>query len=436
MDIGEDYSHLYAGEIKKSKKKIYTDGLKAIAYHENVDTIRRKVMKSRDNVSALLLRGERTSFFVTEDSKKYISTRTEKYAQKNYILVDAAMRFDSVHVRYKKKHVVGEMRIQQISAYTAQISDVVENYRAALRITMSPMRMYQVSLGGAMIFGMVSMSMIYQNLGPNVFAEGLENVMTGGNDVKEVVRVIENESDEDTEKVEDKKESDIEKKEEVIKKDEKDELKNKEHIEVVQEHIQDEVVEEKATPVIMADIVPVKETILQDASSENGGDSKEKSVATKSVDSVINKDEQVISERSLEELAYETVKGHPIEKMLPYILEQDPEVAKYLIAIAKQESGWGEHVPVLNGQDCYNYWGYRGQRKLMGTGGHTCFNSRKDAVETVAKRLHTLIYENERSTASKLIVWKCGSSCAGHAQEGVDRWINVVDSYHKKLSQK
>ncbi len=165
-------------------------------------------------------------------------------------------------------------------------------------------------------------------------------------------------------------------------------------------------------------------------------------VVTKSVDSVVKKEDvtesESISEKTLEELAYETVKGHPIEKMLPYILEQDPEVAKYFIAISKQESGFGEHVPVLNGQDCYNYLGYRGKRKLMGTGGHTCFNSRKDAVETISKRIKTLIYDQDQNTARKLVgTWKCGSKdCAGHSKESVDRWVGSVGSTYDQLSGK
>lgn len=138
--------------------------------------------------------------------------------------------------------------------------------------------------------------------------------------------------------------------------------------------------------------------------------------------------------KEFEKRVREMVKGYPIEDMVPYILEQDRTVAIYLIAIAKKESGWGTHVPLLDGQDCFNEWGYRGIRKMMGTGGHTCFNSRKDAVETVAKRLHTLIYENNLDTPEKLIRWKCGSSCAGHDPYGVAKWKSDVDLYVRKLS--
>ncbi|MFZ2299809.1 MAG: hypothetical protein WAW00_01570, partial [Candidatus Moraniibacteriota bacterium] len=128
------------------------------------------------------------------------------------------------------------------------------------------------------------------------------------------------------------------------------------------------------------------------------------------------------------------VKGYPIEEMLPYIFEQDRLTAAFLVGIAKKESNWGKRVPVLNDQDCFNYWGYRGIRRMMGTGGHTCFNSRKDAVETVAKRLNTLINSQQLNTPEKMIIWKCGFSCAGHSRESVKKWISDVDMYFKEIS--
>lgn len=130
----------------------------------------------------------------------------------------------------------------------------------------------------------------------------------------------------------------------------------------------------------------------------------------------------------------ELVKGYPIEEMLPYIIEKDRIVAAFLIGIAKKESNWGKRVPVLEGQDCYNYWGYRGVRRLMGTGGHTCFNSRKDAVDTVALRLETLIHSKKLDTPAKLVIWKCGYSCDGHSRESVRKWISDVDIYFSELN--
>jgi hypothetical protein len=129
----------------------------------------------------------------------------------------------------------------------------------------------------------------------------------------------------------------------------------------------------------------------------------------------------------------EMVKGYPIEEMVPYILTKDRLTAAFLIGIAKKESNWGKRVPVLNGQDCYNYWGYRGIRRMMGTGGHTCFNSREDAVDTVAKRLDRLIHSEQLNTPEKLVVWKCGFSCEGHSRESVKKWISDVDMYYSKF---
>lgn len=126
------------------------------------------------------------------------------------------------------------------------------------------------------------------------------------------------------------------------------------------------------------------------------------------------------------------VKGYPIEKMLPYLLEKDKTVVAFYIGIAKKESNWGKRVPVLDGKDCYNYLGYRGKRKLMGTGGHTCFNSRKDAVDTISKRIEFLIEEKKLDTPAKMSIWKCGSACSKDGQ--VHKWISDVSLYYDKLN--
>jgi hypothetical protein len=71
---------------------------------------------------------------------------------------------------------------------------------------------------------------------------------------------------------------------------------------------------------------------------------------------------------------------------------------------------------------------------MMGSGGHTCFNSRKDAVETVATRLNKLIHSEKLDTPEKMIVWKCGFSCQGHSRESVKKWISDVDMYFSRLN--
>lgn len=125
-------------------------------------------------------------------------------------------------------------------------------------------------------------------------------------------------------------------------------------------------------------------------------------------------------------------RGYPIEVMLPYILEKDPKVSAFLISIAKKESNWGKRAPVLDGQDCYNYWGFRASRDRMGTGGHTCFDTPKDAVDSVAARIEDLV-NKQVDTPKEMVVWKCGSSCKTHSNTSVQKWISDVGLYFQKI---
>lgn len=152
----------------------------------------------------------------------------------------------------------------------------------------------------------------------------------------------------------------------------------------------------------------------------------------------IQKESQVVVvraevNRELENEIREMVKGYPMENMVLYIAQKDETVAAFMVSIAKKESNWGERVPMLDGQDCYNYWGYREKRERMGTGGHTCFNNPREAVNTVAKRISELVYKNKLNTPGRMITWKCGSSCASHSPESVNKWISDVDWYFQKL---
>jgi len=174
----------------------------------------------------------------------------------------------------------------------------------------------------------------------------------------------------------------------------------------------------------------VSEQMVKGESDEKWTTKKEDEYITKVMTELKEKDK-----RNFEKRAKKMVKGYPIEKMLPYIFKQDKTTASFLIAIAKKESNWGKRVPVLNGQDCYNYWGYRGKRKKMGSGGHTCFESRRDAIDTVGKRLNKLIKDYGKNTPAKMIVWKCGNICNTHSNHSIKKWINDVDLYFEKLNK-
>jgi hypothetical protein len=138
---------------------------------------------------------------------------------------------------------------------------------------------------------------------------------------------------------------------------------------------------------------------------------------------------------ALEKEINQLVAGYPIAKMTPYISQKDPKVAAFMIAIAKKESAWGKHVPVLDGQDCYNYWGFRLKSEKMGSGGHTCFDSPQEAVNVVASRIDEMVNTENIDSAKDMVVWKCGYDCQDEAKTASEqKWIKDVNIYYSKLS--
>lgn len=127
--------------------------------------------------------------------------------------------------------------------------------------------------------------------------------------------------------------------------------------------------------------------------------------------------------------------GYPMEKMAPYISAKEKRTAAFLVGIAKKESNWGKYSPKINGKDCYNYWGYRGQGENVTPSGYTCFDSPREAVNVVGQRISDLINDSNLSTPEEMIVWKCGWNCAGHSSESVDKWIADVGIYYNKVYQ-
>jgi len=139
---------------------------------------------------------------------------------------------------------------------------------------------------------------------------------------------------------------------------------------------------------------------------------------------------QIILENKVGKL----VNGYPIDQMTDVIAKQDKTTAAFLVGIAKKESNWGKRVPRdENGNDCFNYWGYRGAGSRGIAMGHGCFGSPEEAVGIVGGRLDTLINEYNFKTAAELVVWKCGWSCDGHSNQSVKKWIADVGYYKQKI---
>ena len=129
----------------------------------------------------------------------------------------------------------------------------------------------------------------------------------------------------------------------------------------------------------------------------------------------------------------EMLAGFPMEEMIPALNSRNKEVSAYLVAIAKKESNWGKHTPKKNGQECYNYWGYRGKENTTDSG-YSCFDSPAHAVEVVGNRIEKLLDQNI-NTPAKMVVWKCGRDCeAAGGQAAANKWIADVAAYYNKLN--
>jgi hypothetical protein len=134
---------------------------------------------------------------------------------------------------------------------------------------------------------------------------------------------------------------------------------------------------------------------------------------------------------ALEKNINQLVTNYPIKEMAPHIAKQDKKVAAFLVAIAKKESNWGKYTPKKNGRECYNYWGYRGKENPT-VSGYSCFDTPAQAVNIVGNRIEELV-DQQIDTPKKMVVWKCGSTCAGHGEYSVNKWIQDVDLYFNKI---
>ncbi len=363
------------------------DGIISLEYIYRFNKIRdlgNGFFNSRRSRPILFSRGKIAKSFYTEDSKLYITSREQKLANKGIKFNQAAGKWDSLSLRIVREYQIykrggaswehlgnwenlrnlrnwsyqKDWLLGKFGEYREKIYERSRNFASQWSLA----QLWNFSLIGAILLGMVSMTLIYKFLGPGASAGDV---------------IVKNGSSESQE-------------------------------------------------------INVASSQVLGAATENfTGNAGEASEYIEKI--ILNWEDP--QRNDLEEEIQKMVKGYPIEKMVPYILEKDKIVAAFLIGIAKKESDWGKHVPVLQGQDCYNYWGYRGQRRLMGTGGHTCFNSRKDAVDTVAKRIEFLVSNNKLNTPAKMVIWKCGSDCeATGGHEAARKWISDVETYFEKLN--
>jgi hypothetical protein len=129
------------------------------------------------------------------------------------------------------------------------------------------------------------------------------------------------------------------------------------------------------------------------------------------------------------------VKGRPMEDMAPYIAKQPRTVAAFIVGIAMKESKFGIYAPHdAAGNDCHNYWGYRGPENTTASG-YSCFATPEAAITTVGRRIARLV-DQGASNPAEMVVWKCGASCSWDNPENVRSWIADVGINFYKLNSK
>lgn len=151
-----------------------------------------------------------------------------------------------------------------------------------------------------------------------------------------------------------------------------------------------------------------------------------------------NGNQEIVGEYSVDQFAAlenikDLVKDQPMEAMATEVAKRDMHTAAYLVAIAKKESNLGKFSPKKEGRDCFNYWGFRGTYNQTDSG-YSCFDSPEQAVLVVGDRIQYLTQLQKLDTPKKMVVWKCGASCAGHGAYNVSKWISDVDFYFDKIN--
>jgi hypothetical protein len=188
------------------------------------------------------------------------------------------------------------------------------------------------------------------------------------------------------------------------------------------------------------DMRPVKNELVAEASPANSGlngqalSSEEEKERTQLLEDYQNKIQDGLKNGTMEKELKNMVKGYPIEKMIPYIVEKDKKVAAFLVGIAKKESNWGKISPELKGQDCFNYWGYKSINGEDSSGAYACFDNPKEAVDIVGKRMETFINKKNLTDPGKMVTaWKCGYDCSWDDPGAVRKWVSDVKMYYDEV---
>jgi hypothetical protein len=172
---------------------------------------------------------------------------------------------------------------------------------------------------------------------------------------------------------------------------------------------------------------PLFESQIIFAAAEKG----DQMAATRKIFAEKSGKRNIESTGELAQKLYAIVGNDPIREMVPFIAKRDEKVAAFLVGIAKKESSFGVHSPVLDGQDCHNYWGYKGSAGRGTSMGYACFASAEEAIKIVGDRIEVLVGKQRNTPARMVNTWKCGTDCS--QDPGAPGWVSTVALYFNKI---
>ena len=141
----------------------------------NARAMRGPVFQKKD--ITLFSRGKRTRFFFTEDSHRYVTPREEVLRRGRKVRIDRGCRVDGAFRRYEamRRSPIDRERVRfaqwEIRRSMFRFRACLVDAASGVSFPVSPVRAWNFSVVGAVVFGMISMNIISKSLGQTVSAE-------------------------------------------------------------------------------------------------------------------------------------------------------------------------------------------------------------------------------------------------------------------------
>jgi hypothetical protein len=148
-------------------------------------------------------------------------------------------------------------------------------------------------------------------------------------------------------------------------------------------------------------------------------DTKENNDLALELKAQIKEETVLVTDEELREDIKKELTGTRMEPMIDYISTYERQTAALIVGIAKSESGYKHNYQ-------NNFWGY--------AGGYFAFESPKEAVMVVGKRIEELKNKGLDTPGRIVTTWKCGRSCAAHAPGSVQRWISTASGPYNRIA--